>query len=353
MSILAEWSSIGKTKLSDFESDPRFIRLCRLLGRTNNKTGQAYEPKNEDFRTKYKTEDLNTVLSVTGEDEAAKLITNITLPQMVKVMGALAQKKRRSTPLLRSLSFNISGSTETLDLKQCGDILYAMAVLNFPDSLLLHRICTDVQTELPKNRNRSAAVGSILTSLGLLRYRDVDTLESLSDWILTHREDCRSQDVSALFLTLANLNFTPSNMDQLKSTIIQNMSEQDVQSSTDWLNLVWSLVVLDCATAAQVDSILRPAFIDLLERERTLTPTIKMKLLNINAAANFLFRDYKGMKLSDGHPIFELELQHSKEKQAVVNGMMDALKSLLSSENYVNVYKNSKMGFLIGELECN
>lgn len=178
VSMLAEWSSLNRAKIAEFENDARFLRVCRVLGRTmgksNNANGSSGIEKNSPKRISgFRTDDLNTVLGVAGDDEAAKLIASISLPQMVKVMSTLAQRKRRSTPLLRSLAFNISSTTEQLDLKQSADVLYAMAILNFQDSVLAAKICSDIQTTLPKNTEKSAVVGSILTSLGILKYRDL------------------------------------------------------------------------------------------------------------------------------------------------------------------------------------
>jgi hypothetical protein len=88
---LSEWSSIDRAKLSEFENDARFVKLCRTLGRTAGKsTNNGMANKNGgNGNTKkitgFRTDDLNTVLGVTGDDEAAKLISSITLPQMVKV----------------------------------------------------------------------------------------------------------------------------------------------------------------------------------------------------------------------------------------------------------------------------
>lgn len=174
MSILAEWSSINRVQLADFENDARFIKLCRLLGRAVPKNQQQQQTPNGQSTkiSGFRTDDLNTVIGVAGDDEAAKLIASISIPQMIKVMSALAQKKRRSTPLLRSLAYNISSNSAQLDLKQCADLLYAMAVLNFPDSVLISRISMDVQSGLAQNTDKPAAVGSIITSLGLLKYRD-------------------------------------------------------------------------------------------------------------------------------------------------------------------------------------
>lgn len=87
-------------------------------------------------------------------------------------MATLTQRKRRSMILLRALSFNITRSTTALDLKQCGDLLYGMAVLNFPDENLVQRVCIDACKGIGGDLQKSAVLGSILTSLGLLKYKD-------------------------------------------------------------------------------------------------------------------------------------------------------------------------------------
>jgi hypothetical protein len=114
VSILAEWSSIGRVKLDEFENDARFTKLCRMLGRavmnkknTNGNNNSNSSNNSVNKITGFRTADMDTVLGVTGDDEAAKLVASITLDQMVKVMKNLGLKKRRSTPLLRSLGKKI------------------------------------------------------------------------------------------------------------------------------------------------------------------------------------------------------------------------------------------------------
>jgi hypothetical protein len=65
------------------------VILCQTLGRTGGKsTNNGMAIKNGGNTKKisgFRTDDLNTVLGVTGDAEAAKLISSITQPQMVKV----------------------------------------------------------------------------------------------------------------------------------------------------------------------------------------------------------------------------------------------------------------------------
>ncbi|CAD6994505.1 protein TBRG4 [Ceratitis capitata] len=352
VSILAEWSTKNRAKINEFENDARFLRVCRVLGRNvgkgNNSGGAAQEDDRPKRISGFRTDDLNTVLGVAGDDEAAKLIASISLPQMVKVMSTLAQRKRRSTPLLRSLAFNISSSTEQLDLKQSADILYAMACLNFQDSVLAAKICADIQVMLPKNTEKSAVVGSILTSLGILKYRDLDIMEALTQWTMKNSEICRPQDISALFITSAILNFRSAIIDDVSKKLATSIVGADFQKSHDWLNHVWSLAMLGLVNHAQLKTVLSVKFLQKLETERNgLAPTIKMKLLNLNGYAQLLANDYKGSLLPADSSAFNVPIAHSKSKQILVNGMLDALKSLLPASNHLKSLHDSKMGFLI------
>ncbi|XP_017023677.1 FAST kinase domain-containing protein 4 [Drosophila kikkawai] len=359
VSILAEWSSVDRVKISEFENDTRFLRICRMLGRTVPKNngaatnGKASGDSSQAVKriSGFRTDDLNTVLGVAGDDEAAKLIASISLPQMVKVMSTLAQRKRRSTPLLRSLAFNISSAAETLDLKQSADVLYAMSTLNFQDSVLGAKVCADVQAALPKNVERSAVVGSILTSLGILRYRDLDILESLTQWLLKNSEICRPQDLSAYFLTSALLNFKSSQLEDVSSKLVKSIVREDFTKQSEWLNFVWSLTMLGLVEPNHLASVLSAEFLEQLQKDKAgVTATSKMRLLNLNSYAQLLAVDYKGPLLAADSPAFQVPIAHPKAKQVLVTGMLDALKSLLPASNHVQSLVDSKMGFLIDAL---
>ena len=47
----------------------------------------------------------------------------------------LATNQKRPTPLLQSLAKKLSNADATLNIKQLGDILYSMSVLNFYDEV--------------------------------------------------------------------------------------------------------------------------------------------------------------------------------------------------------------------------
>lgn len=67
---MADWATMGRVKISDFDTDIRFAKICRLLGQPGSRTDLG---------------DLSVVLGVTADEQAAKLISSISLPQMIKV----------------------------------------------------------------------------------------------------------------------------------------------------------------------------------------------------------------------------------------------------------------------------
>ncbi|CRK94919.1 CLUMA_CG008410, isoform A [Clunio marinus] len=358
VSILAEWSTINRTKVSEFENDPRFTKLCRMLGRTlniKNAVSANMNTNNNDRAlnkiSSFRTDDLNVVLGVTGDDEAAKLVASISLPQMVKVMKNLAIKKKRSTPLLHALANNISSCSQQLDIKQCADVLYSMSILNFLDTVLLTKLGNDIQENLKLPVERSSVIGSIISSLGFLKYRDTLVLDILCDWIVKTHEICRPQDITAMFFSLGLLNYMPPNMEEsLKTKLVESLTPLDFKNPSDYLSYVWSLLALNISSEDLLSHVLQQDFIDKLTRssvDRELHAAVKMKLLNINANVKFI-PTYKGSMLSrEKHKeIYNVPLVYNKEKQVIVNGMQDAIRSLVP-EGLLTLNRDTNMGFVI------
>ncbi|XP_063547944.1 FAST kinase domain-containing protein 4 [Cydia strobilella] len=333
VSILSDWSTSNKVKITDFEKDPRFLKLCRILARTS--TTQA-------MSSLTMAEDLSTVLGITGDDEAARLIANLTLPQMVKVMRALHQKGRRSTPLLRALSYNITRQADTIDLKKSADLLFSMATLNFPDPLLLDRICKDVIECLPANKEKPAVVNSIIVSLGLLKYRHEPALTAITGWIQTHMQTCRAGDIASAVVTLATVDYVPPNSEILFKAA-ESLKEEEMAKSSAWLDLVFALLTLDKAQPHQLVSTIQPEFIDKLLSLGEIVIPSRRKLMAIDAYLHLTSPSSPRLPsdISVGVP-----LVYTKEKTLYVHSIMDTFRSLVSADTFMKRECNSGMGFL-------
>lgn len=80
---------------------------------------------------------------------------------------------------------------------------------------------------------------------------------------------------------------------------------------------------------------------------------MKLKLLNINAAAKCLNPKYTGPELAEGSELFSVPLEHSKNKKLLLTALTDTLKSLLSASNLIRTHHDTRMGFVIGKLKGN
>lgn len=118
----------------------------------------------------------------------------------------------------------------------------------------------------------------------------------------------------------------------------------------DWLNIVWSLLVLNEATSAHISSVLTESFIDTIEGSSDLNPFSKMKLLNINAAATRLLQNYSGPTLPSTSSVFKLEMERTKDKIIMVDSVVSALKNLIQADNCVGLNINTQMGVFIGNV---
>lgn len=249
---LSVWTASNQANVKDFENDYRFLKICRILSKEPVKNDAKKLVRNYE----QKSAELEMVLSIAGDDEALKIIETLSLPQNVKVFSSFARKKTRSLEVLKALAANISGHTDKLNLKECSDLLFAMTSLNFTDEMLLCRIGIDINAVLEKNVDKTAVVGSIVTSLGFLRYKEPSLLDNLTKWVIDKQELCRAKDLASLVMTLALVNYVPKNVNDLTAKVISKISRDDL-SASEWLDFVWALSLLELQQSIHLDSVLR------------------------------------------------------------------------------------------------
>ncbi|KAK9876065.1 hypothetical protein WA026_011174 [Henosepilachna vigintioctopunctata] len=272
---------------------------------------------------------------------------------MIKVMTTLSMKKRRSTLLLRSLAYNISASPEKLNLKHCADLLYSMCTLNFLDENLLSRVALDISSELQvqSSLKKSSVIGSIITSLGLLKYKNPVLLDLLTSWIANNSRTCRSQDIFSLFITLATLNYMPDKADECFNAINPLLTEVEAETPVVWLDHIWSKVLLNIATPEEISNVFSNNFLSsLLNNSSEMCFSKKLKLLNIHGASECIMKDYSGNKLTD-FALVKVIVPRRKEKIEMSESIINSLKNLMKTEIYLKTNVDTGYGFLI-DAEC-
>lgn len=251
LSRLSLLTATNKAKPDEFENDFRFMKICGLLAKVSERKDVKSTPKELP-----KSAELETILSVACDDEAIQLIETLPLSQKSRVFSSLAKKKTRSPAVLKALSQSISLSKNSLSLKECSDILFAMISLNFNDETLLSRTSADICRGLAESNDKVAAIGSIITSIGHLKYKNPTLLDALSKWIVAKNELCRPKDLKSFILTLALVHYRPANFDDLKAKIFPKITINNV-TAFEWLDYVWALTVLEAHQNSQLESVLK------------------------------------------------------------------------------------------------
>lgn len=306
----------GKSQIANIETDDRFIHLRKIV-------------KNDDIK---RSDDLSQY-------------SDLSTPAMIEVMAALREQGKRHTPLLRMLSYNIVKYNITLNMKQSATLLYSMAILNFPDKILLEKITSDLLKCIPKSTNVGTNT-SIITSLGFLRYKNEDVLNAFCNTFFKESINYKFHDYSSILQTFAALQYKS----KFGSSLIKNFVEQSDPfntSAAEWLDIVWALAVLDTIRPRHVKFVLDSTFVERLIGSSKLNVSKKLKLLNINAIAQYVLKDYKGSFLDKDSEVFNVPLNRTKEKQVYVDALSETLTKLLPSQSYFKTDINTNMGFLL------
>lgn len=307
-------------------------------GRMNitKKQENSWIPAIQNLLTSFDAASLFKNISV--ESEFSKLST-LSVPSMVKVLSVLSANKYRHSPLLRFLIENILENSDVLAPKLCTSLLYSICSLNFPNTDLINKVLNDLMVNL-KNVDTSLLL-SALISAGILRYRDDTFLDAVCIRILEEKNKIKPEDFISVAVTLATFNKTP-----MQTKLLEHIRsiQQNKISGHRWIDLVWALVVLNEAQSDHYTSVLSENFVS---TEQGLTVPKLLKLQNINAAAQYLEKDYHGELLSDKNKIPNAAPQYTQEKQKSVEALHETLMQYLKNPSCFTTGVDIRLGFLI------
>lgn len=213
VSRLDQWVDEKKITPKKFESDSRYKRLCSELKISIKKqSSRAAQEKDTRISSEPigRSAHFQNIFHETNSYSSE--ISKLSVKEAVDVWTGLTLKGTREKPLLDSLAIHLSTKTDKLDIKQNADILYGMAKLNYPNEALLEKICNELVV-LVKKVTKSPVIGSIITSLGMLKYRNDEVINALAEWAVENRKIIRTQDVCSFLMTLATIGYKPNNSD--------------------------------------------------------------------------------------------------------------------------------------------
>lgn len=323
MSTITVWANSGEVNIENIKDDQRFVTLQKKLG------GQRSKVDYETVKSKHITD----------------LYSNLSVPAMIRVISHLAETKTRAIPHLRFLTKNIVEYSTILSAGQCASLSYSLAVLSFADENLLMKISNDIITKHINVKHRTLA--SILTSMGILKYKNEDLLDMVSDIILTSSHDFSLSNLMPILKTFATLGFATHKVTLIIQKFIFPLPK-DAMPVDQWIDLVWSLIVLDTVNNSHVELVLDRKD----DRGAGLKSVQKMKLANINGAARYLLKNYEGNYLACDSEIVQTVSLRSEQKALYLEALATTLQALLQSPSLFKTDVNTELGFSIDAICC-
>jgi len=293
------------------------------------------------------------------EDRIADLVEEMTAADLSQILTELGRKKRRNVVLIKAITFYLTKHRNLLDIKQLSDSLFALNVLSFKDQTILDRLCEEIETKIAGTEN-PAVLRSILTSLGQLRFPCRGVVDRVLDWYQERLHLLGSRDMASILVTLANLNHVPSeNNDKLMTHLSSSMSpelfEDFPRKEIVWLDVVWSLVSLGRVSDKQLESVLCSDFQNNLLYSDNKNLGGMLKLLNVNAAATKIYKNYKGptINISEDALLRDIKPLPSLPKVQFCQAVMEAFVSLFPPPRFILTDVNTMMGCVVdGEFVC-
>lgn len=106
----------------------------------------------------------------------------------------------------------------------------------------------------------------LLIILKLLFYFS-GVLNLCADWIVSHIEIARIKEFVAFILTIATLNFCTLEVQRTLQAILPLITLEKIKSADVWLDIVWSLAILNITDRDMLLKVLSPTFYEPLISE--------------------------------------------------------------------------------------
>jgi hypothetical protein len=212
------------------------------------------------FQTdKFFTEQLN--------DKILEMSDKLGPKEWLTLMNAKSILRQRNQLILEACTYNLNKSLEHFKLEDIKTCFLSFGILSYYDSLLVKRLMKDLTSfiEDPKNiamnESRFNTLNAIVLSLGMLRLRDPNLIEKLSEFLnkqlisISDKENLDGYDamnvhqlIINFIISCAHLNLAPETevFDKLiKHLNLRHFNVDKVKSKSQLISLTWSLCVLD------------------------------------------------------------------------------------------------------------
>ena len=217
------------------------------------------------------------------EDRALDIVETATPKELYRIFYLLSRQRHRNTPLIRAVVYHLNKtSVSSLATVQLTNLVYALSTLNVYDVPILSKVCTELSNKEADLDPKLAM--SLMTSFSRLRWRESNSIQMLLNILdgkvkqslqeeATDSGSVPSQQASPLDLlntsdkvglvwSLANLNLRTAQSRDMVEKAVKSPDVQALRQSSPllWLDVVWSLSVLQMLDATSAASVLEEGF---------------------------------------------------------------------------------------------
>uniref|UniRef100_A0AC34Q6K1 Uncharacterized protein n=1 Tax=Panagrolaimus sp. JU765 TaxID=591449 RepID=A0AC34Q6K1_9BILA len=248
---------------------------------------------------------INPILSKIEE-----LAPVMLLGELITIISTCADNSFRPFALLDVVSEAIKNSTEILTPNQLVKLTSAIRRLSFYHPRLVTRINSDFVNSI--NRfSKFPEITGILNYFTKGRMTDETAWKAICKWIVQHHKQASISDLRFCINAFAAENVDPKLIKPVASHLKSlQLQPGPNESPKKWLNTVWSLAILHELSPGLADSILKKTFQQALFQEISNVDEkcfYAQKLLQVNAAAKYDLKDYKGTLLHNVEDFIDIK----------------------------------------------
>ncbi|KAE9552469.1 hypothetical protein FO519_004321 [Halicephalobus sp. NKZ332] len=247
---------------------------------------------------KEKFSQLNFIVPILSKIE--ELVPVMLLGELITVMCTLATNKCRRHELLQTVAEAIRLHSDIMTPGQLVRLSNAIRELSFYFPRLITRFGNDFVNSTTSFSD-FAQITPILNLFVTGKITDETAWIAVCKWITNNSKRASHADLRFCVSACAAGNVDPSLVKLVSENLAKNLQPGEKETPRKWLNIVWSLAVLNSLTPKLADSILKESFQKALFadiKSNDEKSFIAQKLFQINAAAKFDLKGYRGSILT-------------------------------------------------------
>uniref|UniRef100_A0A0K2UR80 Transforming growth factor beta regulator 4 [Gallus gallus] n=1 Tax=Lepeophtheirus salmonis TaxID=72036 RepID=A0A0K2UR80_LEPSM len=293
------------------------------------------------------------------EDRVTDLAQDFCPTDNIRILVAYAKARRRPMNVLKNLTYHLKKNSDGIDSPLACDGLFALSSLSLFDQNLIQKLVDIISNDVDEKLSKELLTHCLI-SMGRLRQFDQRLLEKISNKLSQDLESLDYKTLHSYAMTSAYLNYRPklckSHTNILNYIVSQFSSyEKCIKNIPEgkrdglWLDIIWSVSLLGFSNHNLFKSVLTEDFLNKIISTSTGSNVGGIrKLLNINAIAQFIDKEYKGPTIDVAAFPLLRDVNTASPSDAFSALCIDIFSNFASPPNHSKVNPNTGMGFSIG-----